>query len=410
MHPPSKKESRGFFPRTLIRIFKSPWAPAIVALIGAMAGLSASLHTKDLKTALLSLQTGQLSAITGNAWFTIGFFSVFFLFYAGQQYANQWQASDAKAELFAETNKLAVSIARMDSLPPAGFLLKFQDLYRISADLGRLPVQGPDTKETIELYIRSVLKSIAALAYQFRKAPDGQPYSANLMLCKTQTQIQALSNEQRDEIEHRLLFCPDLPSPKLKHTTTVLDLIPQMCSDYEPSAQSSLQTPSIALPVFHAQEIDLGAESGHKFKVLPGAPFAASTHRYAAFESVKNLLTWCRDNADFTAATISEIQSYFENGSGRQIKSFISVPICMIANEGLSPLPFGGLAAKNGDQEEYCLAVLNIHSQGENILGEDGYSLFVPILEPFLNILSHLLEAYGNKPSSQLTAGATLKP
>jgi len=396
--------------RLLFKIFKSHWAPAIVALTGAVAGLWASIHSNELIAAVLSLRHLQFDAVAGEAWTAIVLFLAFFLFYAGQQSANNRQTFEAKTELFAETNKLAALIGRLDSLPPDGFLQKFQELHRLSADLWRIPAVGEESKETIELYIRNVLSSIAGLAHKFLKTSDGQDYSANLMLCRNQDQIQQLSKKENEDLEHRLLFCPDLPAPKLLHVTTVLDLIPQLCSDYEQGERHLSSTPSIALPVFHAKDTDLGPESGHKFKVLPGAPFAAITHAYAAFESAESLLVWCQDQADFTAATISEIRAYFGSGPGKQIKSFISIPVCVRTNEPkLASLPFGGLSIKVGDdQHEHCLGVLNIHSPAQNILGGDGYPLYVPIIEPFVAILAHLLEVYGNKLSSESTMDAKL--
>ncbi|HEY9280057.1 MAG TPA: hypothetical protein VIP51_08285 [Eoetvoesiella sp.] len=373
--------------------------PAFVALTGTVAGLWASIYGPELKAALLALWNSQFDSIQQEAWIGISLVVVFFLLYALQQSAKNMQEADAKRKLFAETDKLRLLVERLETMPPDGFLQKFQDLYREISELGYIPVQEGVTQEIIEEAIRSVLDAIATLAYQFDGAPNGQKYAANLMLCRAYEHIMNLSEQEKANIEQRLIFCPDIPSPKLDSVKAVLDLIPQLSSDFKYPEGDSQRTPSIALPVGHDLQVNLGPDSGLRYKVLPGAPFVAMAHQYAAFESIGALLGWCQDKADFTQTTINEIRNYFHDGKGKHIKSFIAVPICIrtAADDQLPPC-IGGLAIDIGaggtKQREYCLAVLNIHSKSEDILGASGYGMFVPIIEPFVKVLSHLLETY----------------
>ena len=121
-------------------------------------------------------------------------------------------------------------------------------------------------------------------------------------------------------------------------------------------------------------------------------------HQYAAFESVNSLLDWCKDQADLTQATISEIRSFFYSGPGESIRA-LSVPICMAVPAEALPLEtFGALPKVSEDKRRRidCLAVLNVHSHSDRILGGTGYAMFVPIIEPFCRLLAHLLVLYGS--------------
>ncbi len=78
-------------------------------------------------------------------------------------------------------------------------------------------------------------------------------------------------------------------------------------------------------------------------------------------------------------STINKVKSYFDmQGDGENILSFGSIPI-------LSP------SQKANVSNDTPLGVLNIHSAEENLLQDNGQTLFAPLLESFLMLLSVLI-------------------
>lgn len=230
------------------------------------------------------------------------------------------------------------------------------------------------------------------------------------MICHTAAYLRSLGKEQRDALEARLVFCPELPAPKLTGLRAVLNVVPQFASDYDETAMSS-RVPAIVLPIPVSTSVDLGPEQGIRSKLIPGAPFAAVTHRYAAFDSIRAVLDWCRNRSDTTMETLGELTAFFHNGPGAAVKSFISIPICIVLPAQNAPADMlAGLAMYTEDNKsvEVCLAVLNIHSPNEGILGGSGYPMFVPIIEPFVRVLALLVAKFGESPSTPAKASATL--
>jgi hypothetical protein len=187
-------------------------------------------------------------------------------------------------------------------------------------------------------------------------------------------------------------------------------MLPEISSDYDETLHAS-EVPSIVLPIPVSTEVDLGPEQGVRSKLIPGAPFAAVTHRYAAFDSIRAMLDWCRNRSDTTRETLRELTAYFHNGQGAAVKSFISIPICVAVPAHNAPADLlAGLAIprEDGKSIEICLGVLNIHSKNEGILGGTGYPMFVPIIEPFVTALAMLLTKFGESLSTPPSTTATL--
>ena len=392
--------------QAFVSFFTMAWFPAVVALSGAVAGAWVSIYSTEMKASVpMMVAANPLSAYSFEAKTGWGLFLLFFLLFAMQQTATNRRDANARAELVEESNRLKKLVERLETLPPAGFLQKFQSLYQELVHLYLLPLSDNLTKQSIEEDIRSVLKAIASLARKYDNAPEHTVYVANLMLCRSREQVASLSQAEQQLLESRLVFCPELATPKCHGLGAILDTVAELSSDYVGGAAS--HTPAIVLPIpMDRLTNDLGPERGTKFRVLPGAPFAAATHQYAAFDSIQALLKWCAEKADLTQATVTEIQAFFYDGPGKDIKSFIAVPICLVVDSSAEPLQkFGGLPKPLEDEaipasmrgspvREDCLAVLNVHTFTEKILRGNGYPLFLPIIEPFCKLLSILLVLY----------------
>lgn len=70
------------------------------------------------------------------------------------------------------------------------------------------------------------------------------------------------------------------------------------------------------------------------------------------------------------------LKEYFTTGAGKKIRSIASQPLLLPSSQAqFSPI-----------------AVLNLHSDHENILQDSGQTLFIPLIEPFCVILATRLE------------------
>lgn len=131
---------------------------AIVALVGAVAGLAASVNSTELKAVIpLLRESASWSSYSGDAVVSIGLFLAFFVLFALQQVARNMQESEARVALFAETDKLKQLVGRLETLPPDGFLQQFQSLYQDVAALQLLAYREDTTQDAGASAIRSVL-------------------------------------------------------------------------------------------------------------------------------------------------------------------------------------------------------------------------------------------------------------
>lgn len=92
------------------------------------------------------------------------------------------------------------------------------------------------------------------------------------------------------------------------------------------------------------------------------------------FESVEAYARWLDANSSRGLEMVNPLKEYFVNGAGVHVKSFGSRPIVSV------------------DPKVGSIAVLNIHSDRENLLQDSGQTLFAPLIEPFCFLLATLIE------------------
>jgi hypothetical protein len=85
-------------------------------------------------------------------------------------------------------------------------------------------------------------------------------------------------------------------------------------------------------------------------------------------------ISWCVERGDFQPSVQDELKDYFENGAGKQIRSFIS----------------RRLTGEKGT----AIGVLNLHADRPNILGPavERREVFQAMLTPFFVELSQAIE------------------
>lgn len=127
-------------------------------------------------------------------------------------------------------------------------------------------------------------------------------------------------------------------------------------SDYGSTQSFSLKP--IALPVRKNDKDPYGNSIN-----LPGAVMAYKTHKMAIYSDVMNIVT---DLGEISSTVRNELYYYFDSDDGRELSSFISVPILL---------------------KDEVIAILNINSDKKFIVGSTKvhYYLFKAIMEPVYN-------------------------
>jgi hypothetical protein len=110
------------------------------------------------------------------------------------------------------------------------------------------------------------------------------------------------------------------------------------------------------------------------YQILPGAPWTFCKNSPCKFRNTEELYEWALKEGDFNDSIINELQDYFSNGKGKEIRSFVCLPI-------MNP-------------EEKPIAVLNIHSNEAGLLTDDRkFELFYDTMKPFLIFLEEMMRS-----------------
>lgn len=338
------------------RVGSNPLLWVVVALGPVVAGVSASFWPEEIKNSL------QLTrSFSGTSWPATSFWLAIFV--SGLSFGlGQWSQSRAGAAL-------RVMIRRLQTLPPSGFLYAYRDSFRAAYNQAILVLLSPQsTQQDVEQVIRVVLGAIVECARDFDEAGDAT-YGANIMLWKEVGQ-----GFESPAPVHLLPYVPCDPNvlgylelvPALSTTTALGQL------GYLPDTTVSALT--ISVPVNAAKVLD--ARTHSRDPVPPGAAQAFLSGDAVVYDSVASYLRWLDDHSSRDLEVVIRMKEYFTTGASKGIKSFASQPL-------LSP---------SGQVQLAPTAVLNLHSDRENILQDSGQTLFIPLIEPFCVILATLLE------------------
>lgn len=215
-------------------------------------------------------------------------------------------------------------------------------------------VQLPELVRALDI----VLKSIAGLAYNYDRHNKKSKYSVNIM--RFSDDISAYKDRVRFLGEH---FSFDSLRGFL-----VLDDMFSVSYDGTDFYSEKLAI-DLVLPVPNSG--DICVENKTMYRALPGAPMAFIYKNPVRFGNTDDLVNWLDRECDFTAEVKHEVKKYFSDMNDR-VMSFISLPI---------------FSYEQGD----VIGVVNIHSNIPNILGEKAMDIFVPLLSPFMSIVSMIL-------------------
>ncbi|CAA9892641.1 conserved hypothetical protein [Candidatus Methylobacter favarea] len=369
----------------------NPFLGAITSVVGVMIGVIGSLYPETIKQTflkfcleykcVLSIDT----LISASFWFCVFGFGLLFW---GVQWAQMKRTNSATQDITKQSDELEELVTRLLTLPPEGFLEKFQELYRSAFVISQSALLKEDaTKKEIAHCVRYVMGILAALVKSFDGDPQNIGYHANIMIYKDKNII--LDNPiEKKRIEGILKFTDGFSN--IENYLGILELIPEFSTTSESKDfQVDNSINSIGLPIPVISEVRIGNQPKHK--VLPGAPWSFVHKIYASFHSMDEFLKWCNERCDFSGSVKNDLKEYFTNGDGKDIKSFISYPLLPLSNKEKSDQP--------------AIGVLNIHRNREGILTGRGKSkemnnlglkLFTPISDPFRILLVLLLQKYSS--------------
>lgn len=351
------------FPRTTVKWIQHAWGywrlrvplkwwfSALTACLGAFAGLLGSVYGEQIK--------GAFPFVWGNGpiiWPAVLFWGSLLIFgwFFGLGFNAQNEA----------TNKLEQVIR---TLPPRNFLVVFEELFNQSFNV-YWKANEERGNGKLNGAINTAIAGVLFLVKSFDARHDHPQYSANIMLFKPAEDI------PQKELTDNVLFTE--PGFDQKSWDGVLQLQKDYAfslKDNGPEVDSDI-TP-IILPI---PKKDLRMDKG-KPTVLPGAPAVfCDPSTFVGFENTLQLAAWCRDQSGLRASIAEDVERYFVDGPGKEIRSFISIPIM---------LPPEGPGAKHT-----VIGVLNLHSNREGILPGEKAELFVPLTAPFMLLIAHCMQ------------------
>lgn len=347
---------------------RSPIYATALTVLTIVTGVMGSLFTGEIRSSFpFPLFYGQIPrgpvSLTATAfWTLVVLVSLMF-------FLREWVTERQRT---AAQQKLDETIR---TLPPRGFLRSFKEIHQRTQTAAMLVLLEPDEspevdRDAVSNAIRIVLSGISDLAREF----DGRDarYAANIMIFRTPEQIEPgefgqLVSEMRfvdlDLIQGMKATASLVGVRGVLHLR--LDL--STATDVDPTDKDPLLVGPLVLPIPNS----IRSEKG--YRVLPGAPLAFALRRLDAYANTQDMAKWCEREGDFSKTVCAELADYFSEQSDSKIRSLVSYPIEFM-------------------QEEEPLGVLNLHSDGTELLGaQRALEAFVPLINPFTGLLAALL-------------------
>ncbi len=346
------------------------WFPALIACVGAFAGYLGSVYAEEIRASVpIGFGTGPLVWSAFFFWMSLlGFGLLFGL----ALHAHNEATRTSLAQLQDRSTELQTLIR---TLPPKGFLVTFEDLFRVSFDVDS---RVGETEDGLKASIVVALGGIASLVRAFDSRDDGPEYRINLMVFRPTAQLRP------EDLAKHVMFVEPGYNP---HTWDgVLQLRQEFAYRFN---QESMEVDSEVEPVMlPIPEAAFRVDSG-KPAILPGAPsvFCDPT-KSAGVENTLELATWCRERSALRSSVADEIERYYAAGAGSAIRSFICMPI-VVTPSGGTPVTIG---------------VLNIQSSRPGFLPGEKAGQFVPLATPFILLIGRSLAKYRVVPKGVATA------
>lgn len=336
--------------RQLIRTWAgTPSYATVTTVLAAIAGLFGSVYGNEIGSSF-PLSLGPYQGVSFKAvafWLTLVLFGI--MFFERQRY------DDAARERLETTSANIKTL--VETLPPKAFRSQYarqsHSSWNALATVAPRHLGSDVTAEKFAGFIRSLLQSIATLAFVYDDQPSAS-YAANVMLFEEpSTSAEAFTQN----VLSALKFIPaDIDLHQLRGVLLLRSDLSATTAKASPDVDETV--PVIALPV------PKDPKHGARWALLPGAPIAFVTGEIDGYADSRTLVSWCVEKGDFAPSVVDAVAQYFEQGAGKDIRSFISRPL--FSDDGR---PIG---------------VLNLHADRTNILGPatDRREIFQAVVTP----------------------------
>jgi hypothetical protein len=224
--------------------------------------------------------------------------------------------------------------------------------------------------------IVAVLSNLAFMAQLFdRQQQKRRRYCANVMMFRD---FATLDEKDRRELAEIAKFRERQTADDGIGWYGVLELRPELAvslmGDEGITIDESL--PRFVLEIPGERE---RSDAEGRSLVLPGGPEAFCERAYTYIPDTHLMGNSCAQERGLRPGISTNMDRYFRESEGRDVRSFISIPI----------LPSGCGNRRDG----IPLGVLNIHCDQPYMLrSREGVELFVPMTAPHLLFVAHLLE------------------
>lgn len=346
------------------------WIPPLIACLGAFAGLLGSLYAEEIRSSV-PFEWGMGPLVWPALLFWITLLS-FGLLFGRALYAQNEATRAGLAQLKDRSTELQTLIR---TLPPKGFLVTFEDLFRVSFDVDS---RAGDSEDGLKASIVVALGGVASLVRAFDSRDDGPEYFINLMVFRPTAQLRP------EDLAKHIMFAEPGYNPRT--WDGVLQLRQEFAYRFDhDSMQPDTQVEPVMLPI---PEPSYRVDNG-KPAILPGAPSVfCDPSKSAGFENTLELAAWCREHSALRSSVADEIEHYYAAGAGKPIRSFICMPI-VVTPSGGTPVTIG---------------VLNIQSSRRGFLPGEKAGQFVPLATPFILLIGRSLAKYRVVPKGVAAA------
>lgn len=291
-----------------------------------------------------------------------------------------------------EQQELRSSISRVHelvrTLPTPEFSFKLSaNFYDAMAGTFALESDPDVDASKLAEQIRLVLDAINGLAVSFDEEVGGdQRYATNLTI---HFPCSDLDHAARADLvaDAELLFWPETT---LDNCSGVLLLDPEWTTD-NTNPEDASPDPHFANRIAFPIHKDDPEKPDTIRRILPGAPLACRKLEVIAVKDTPTFIKECGDRKrfDLLGETITKIKEYFEDGDGKRIGSFVSLPVVYtVYEEDKSPV-------------KKCIGVVNIDRTEPGILRQEYMDAkspprvqpsqhFYRVINPYLALLARL--------------------
>jgi hypothetical protein len=351
----------------LRKVACKPWFSGATAIVGTLAGFLAAIYADQIRSAFpFFLGLGPIEWHAAITWAALALFGLMFGL-------NSWALTAATDHQLKELRSNTVRLQELiRTLPPEEFLSDFQKYLSICFPIATKGSGVTASQAEVREGIVSILSSLAYMVNLFERSSQKCEYSANIMIFRSFSGLDAV---QIKDFEQRAKFT-ERQGAGGDSWSGVLELIPSLAVFLKDGVA---RPDSKRLPRF-VLEIPLTEYrvSGGKSAVLPGAPEAFCEGSYTFIPDTFNMGAECRKKRALRHSVADSMDSYFRDGEGKDIRSFISIPIF----------------APGATATQEPIAVVNIHNDLETMFQRSAFELFVPFTAPHTLLLSHLLENF----------------